>query len=128
VGVGYSNSQPEPGYGRTIVQFGSAPDRVEDLLDAVLLEVERLQREGPSADDIERVRETEKRGLEESERENGYWLGSMQTVHLLGWEPGRILERVARAESLSVENVHDAFRRYFPADRYTVVTLLPETE
>jgi zinc protease len=126
VGVGYSNNQPEFGYGRTTVQFGSAPERAGDLVEAVLLEIKRLQQEGPSEEDVERVRETEKRGLSEALRENSYWLGSLQIVHLLGWDPGRILRRIDRAESLSTENVHAAFRRYFPADRYTVVTLLPE--
>jgi zinc protease len=126
VSVGYSNSQPEPGYGRTTVQFGSAPERAGDLVEAVLAEVERLQLVGPTEEDVERVRETEKRGLDESEQENRYWLGSLQTVDLLGWEPERILRRTERAESLSVENIHAALREYFPADRYTVVTLLPE--
>ena len=128
VNVGYSNSQPELGYGRTIVQFGSAPERADDLAEAVLLEIERLKQQGPSEEDVERVRATERRGLEESERDNRYWLGSLQTVHLLDWDPRRILERIERAESLNVDNVHDAFLRYFPSDRYTVVTLLPDTE
>ena len=128
VTVGYTNSQPEPGYGRTLVQFGSAPERADDLVTAVLLELEHLRQEGPSEEDVERVRATERRALEEAERDNRYWLGSLRTVHLLGWDPARILERIERAESLNVDNVHDAFLRYFPSDRHTVVTLLPETE
>jgi zinc protease len=125
VGAGYVNTQPEPGYGRTAVQFGSDPGRAEALTAAVIAEVERLKAEGPTEADVERVRETEVRELEEAERDNGYWLGSLEVVHLLGWEPARILERRERARSLSVENVHAMFTRYFPLDRYTVVTLLP---
>jgi len=30
-------------------------------------------------------------------------------------------------ESLTRENIHAAFEKYFPADRYTIVTLAPET-
>jgi len=128
VGAGYVNIQPEPGYGRTVVQFGSAPDRAEALTAAVFDEVERLKAEGPTEADIERVRETEIRELEEAERDNRYWMGSLEVVHLLGWEPARILDRIDRARSLSVENVHAMFQRYFPADRSTVVTLLPAVE
>jgi zinc protease len=128
VGAGYVNTQPEPGYGRTVVQFGSAPDRADALTAAVLAEVERLKAEGPTEADIERVRETEIRELEEAERDNRYWMGSLEVVHLLGWDPARILDRVGRARSLSVENVHAMFERHFPLDRYTVVTLLPAAE
>ena len=46
VGVGYSNTSPQPGYGTTSVQFGSAPENVESLTAAVMTEVERLQKEG----------------------------------------------------------------------------------
>ena len=31
-----------------------------------------------------------------------------------------------RTDTLMQENIHDAFRKYFPADRYTQFTLLPE--
>ena len=47
-------------------------------------------------------------------------------MHLLGRDPLRINQRMERADSLSVENVHAAFRKYFPTERYTVVTLMPE--
>jgi len=73
------------------------------------------------------VKETEKRELETSIKQNGYWLNSLQAMHLLGRDPLRILQRTERAESLSKDNVHAAFRKYFPPDRHTVVTLLPET-
>src|ERR1051325_8817819 len=49
VGVGYGDTAPEPGYGTTSVQFGSAPENVQKLTDAVLKELDRLRREGPSA-------------------------------------------------------------------------------
>jgi len=75
---------------------------------------------------VQKVRETEKRDLETAMRQNGYWLNSLQTLHLYGWDPLRILRRPERAESLSVENIHAAITKYFPPDRYTVVTLLPE--
>jgi zinc protease len=127
VGVGYSNTQPQPGYGATSVQFGSAPDNVEKLVSAVMTELDRLRREGPSAEDLQKIKETERRELETSMRQNGYWLNSLDTLHLLGWDPLRITKRFERTEALTLDNIHDAFRKYFPPDRYTVVTLMPET-
>ena len=126
VGVGYSSVLPQTGYGTTSVQFGSSPENVEKLVTSVLSELDRLRREGPTADDVQKVKETEKRELETAMRQNGYWLNSLRTLHLYGWDPTRIARRLERTESLTPANIHDAIRKYFPADRYTVVTLLPE--
>jgi hypothetical protein len=50
------------------------------------------------------------------------------TMHLLGRDARRIPQRLERAESLNQENIHAAIRKYFPADRHTIVTLLPEAQ
>ena len=128
VGVRYSDTSPQPGYGTTSVQFGSAPENAERLTDVVMDELERFRREGPSDSDLQVVKETELRRLEGSMLQNGYWLNSLQAMHLLGRDPLSILRRDERAESLSKENIHAVVRKYFPPDRYAVVTLMPETD
>jgi zinc protease len=127
VNVGYGNTAPQKGYGTINVSFGSAPDRVESLQKAVLDEVTRLRDEGPSAEDVQKVQEMERRDLETSARQNQYWLGSMQTVHMLGWDVASIARRNERTAALSVPVLHETIRKYFPLDRYTVVTLRPES-
>jgi zinc protease len=126
VGVGYSDTAPQPGYGTTTIQFGSSPENAERLRNVVMAELEKLRSDGPSDMEVGIVKETEKRELETAIRQNGYWLNSLQAVHLLGRDPRRIPLRGERADSLSRENIHAAFRKYFPLDRYTVVTLMPE--
>ena len=128
VGVGYSNTSPQPGYGTTSVQFGSAPENVESLTAAVMSEIERLQKEGPSAADVQAVKEQEKNGLQEALLQNGYWLNSLQATHLLGRDARRIPLRTERTDSLSQQNIHDALRKYFPIQRHTIVTLMPELQ
>ena len=49
-------------------------------------------------------------------------------MHLLERDPLSILQRVERTESLSKENIRAVVRKYFPPDRHTIVTLMPETE
>jgi zinc protease len=126
VSVGYSNTAPQAGYGTTSVRFGSAPENAERLMAAVMGEIDRLRRDGPSDADVQAVKEAEKNEIQTALRENGYWLNSLQAMHLLDRDARRILERTARAESLTRENVHAALQKYFPIDRHTVVTLMPE--
>jgi zinc protease len=126
VSVSYESSLPLPGYGAVVVQFGSAPENVQKLQKAVFDEVTRLKAEGPSADDVAKVKEMEKRDLETNARQNQYWIGSLQTVHSFGWDPTSILRRPQRADTLTPQVIHGIFKKYFPMDRYTVVTLEPE--
>jgi zinc protease len=126
VSAGFANSPPLKGYGMVQIQFGSSPENVDKLVNAALKEIERLKVEGPSADDVSKVKELERRDLETNAKQNSYWLGSMQTVHLYGWDPAGIARRDQRTERLTPENIKEMFKKYFPTDRYTLVTLKPE--
>ena len=128
VGVGYSNTSPVPGYGYTSVQFGSSPENVEKLQAAVMAELDKLRKEGPTAADVQAVKEAEKNSIQEGLRENAYWQGSLQTMHVLGRDPRGILRRIERADSLTQQNIHDVIRKYFPVERHTIVTLMPEAK
>jgi zinc protease len=127
VSVGYSDTSPQPGYGTTTVQFGSSPENAEKLNAAVMTEVDRLRREGPTAADLQAVKEADKNDLVQALRQNAYWLNALQSSHILGRDAKMIPRRSERTDALTVENVHEALRKYLPAERYTVVTLMPET-
>ena len=45
---------------------------------------------------------------------------------MLGRDPGEILTRVERINAVTPAVVQEAFKKYFPLDRHTVVTLMPE--
>jgi zinc protease len=126
VSAGFSNTPPIKGYGTVTIQFGSAPENVDKMVAATLEEIERLKTEGPSEDDVNKVKELERRDLETNTRQNSYWQGSMQTVHMFGWDPAGIARRDQRTERLTRENIKEMFQKYFPMDRHTLVTLKPE--
>lgn len=127
-GVSVIPPSPSPikGYNMMQIQFGSSPENVDKLVNAALAEIERLKKEGPSAEDVAKVKELERRDLETNAKQNSYWLGSMQTVHMNGWDPAGIARRDQRTERLTQENIKQMFQKYFPTDRYTLVTLKPE--
>jgi zinc protease len=123
--VGFGMEDPLSGYGTIQVSFGSAPGNAEGMVEAVLREIRQLQESGPPPGDVRSEQEIERRELEVSAQRNEWWLGSLQTAHLLGWKPAVLLEGRKRIDTLSPGVLRDAFRRYFPLDRNTVVTLLP---
>jgi zinc protease len=96
------------------------------MLDRVMQEVRRLQQEGPSADLTNRAKESARRSYETSMKQNGYWIGRLQSAKLLGRDPKLMLTRLERIDAVTPAVLQEVFKKYFPMDRYTVVTLLPE--
>ena len=125
VGVGLSQPLPQRGSGRIQVQFGAAPENVGTMTERVLQEIKKLQDNPPSADLTNRAKESARRTYETSLRENGYWLRRMSTIHLLGGDLGDIINRTERIDSITPQVLQDVFKKDFPFDRYTVVTLMP---
>lgn len=126
VSVGRSQPLPQRGAGHTQVRFGAAPENIEAMTARVIAEVRRLQQSGPSDDLTNRAKESARRGYETSLRQNNYWMARLQTIHLLGGDPTDILTRESRIDAITPAAVQEAFREYFPLDRHTVVTLVPE--
>ena len=122
----FSYLTPLPGYATMSIDFGCAPERVDSMVAMALTEVRKMRDAGPSSADLEREQEIQRRELETALKENGYWLGALTLVNTLGWDPRRIAKRRERIDRLAAADLRETFRKYFPLDRYTVVTLLPQ--
>jgi len=77
-------------------------------------------------EDLSKEKEIERRELEVAERQNGYWLGALRRMHVLGRDPALLRRRRQEIDAVNLEWLQVALRRYFPARRYTQVTLMPE--
>ena len=126
-GAGFGTLAPLPGYATTSIRFGCDPARVDTLITAALNEVKGLREQGPSATDLQKQQEIERRELEVSLQQNAFWTGSILTSLQFGIDPRRIAHRRERIEGLTTDSLHETFRKYFPLDRRTVITLVPES-
>ena len=125
VGVGGSLSyRPDEEY-RFTISFGSDPERAEELSEAVFEEIERLKAEGPDAETVDKVRETQRRAKETSLQENRYWLSQLASFERAGRDLNGI-PSYERIESWTAEQVQQAAVRYLRTDQYARFVLLPE--
>jgi zinc protease len=127
VGVGLEQEMFQRGGGHIAVSFTAAPENLQKMTARVLQEIQRMQQEGPSADLANRAKETARREHETGMKINGYWLSRLQGARMLGLDPiTHINERQKRIDSVTTEQIKQMFVTYFPMNRYTVVTLMPE--
>ncbi|WP_420633275.1 M16 family metallopeptidase [Candidatus Palauibacter sp.] len=125
VGVGGSLSyRPDEEY-RVSIGFGSAPERAEELSAAVFEEIEQLKAEGPDAETVDKVRETQRRTKETNLRENRYWLSQLAAFERMGLDLNQI-PSYELIESWTAEQVQQAGIRYLRTDQYAKFVLMPE--
>jgi len=108
------------------VTFGTAPERLEELTDAVFLQIDSLQRFGPSQEDIDKVKETQRRQRETNLRENSYWLSQLVSADRYDLDPRDILTYERLVDALDIETIQTAARNYLRTDNYVQVSLYPE--
>ena len=126
VGVGASTERYPDGEYAVRVNFGSAPDRVDELVGVVFQQIDSLQTHGPTIEDIRKVQEMQRRERETNLRENGYWLGQLVGYDQLDMDFRNIMTYEALIDALEPGLVRDAAQRYLRTDNYVQVTLLPE--
>jgi len=120
-----SERDPRPEY-QFSIDFGSGPDRADTLRAAVFRELERIKRDGPTAEEIEKVREIQRRGEETEVKQNGFWLNALASAARYNQDPRMILRRAELRATLTPTLVRDIARKYVDESRYVQVRLLPE--
>ena len=125
VSADLAQNLPQRGGGHVQISFSASPENIEKMTARVIQEVQRFQKEGPTEDLVNRAKETAKRNYETQLRTNGYWLGRFQAVNMWNQDPAIIAKRVERINALTPAMVQEAFKKYFPSDRRTVITLVP---
>ena len=127
VGVsGFLSHRPDQEYSVRI-SFGSAPERAEELAAVVFEEIDRLQLEGPDAETVEKVRETQRRTRETQLEQNRYWLGRLQRLDQLGVDYSYVTS-YEFIEGWTADQVQEAALRYLRDDRFVRVVLYPENQ
>jgi zinc protease len=107
------------------ISFGADPDRLEDLVAAAFQEIELIKTDGPREQDMQRVRETQRRERETSLRQNGYWAGQLSAYDRAGHDLADILGYEQRVEALTTDMVRDAARELLRMDNYVRISLMP---
>jgi zinc protease len=126
-GVSVSGGQakdPVPMY-RVSVDFGAAPERLDELTRAVFAEIDSVKANGATAGELQKVREAQRREREVQLRDNGWWLAALMGYDQYGWDP-RLIPSPPLSQTLTSDDLREAARRFLDVGRYVQVQLVPE--
>lgn len=125
-GVDVSYSAEPTGTYEAGIYFSCATANVDKLIAAAVDEVNKLKLNGATAEDIQKFKAEEKRQLELQLRENGFWLGYLQSAYNRGKNPADILGYEKTLDQVSVATTKAAANQYLKSSDFIRLILLPE--
>lgn len=117
--------EPTPEYSLNIT-FGCAPERVQELTDAVMTEINAIINNPPDMVNINKVKEAQRREREINIQRNSYWLNSLAIYYREDRDLADFMQFNELIDSFSAEAAQSAAQRYFNLDDMIQVTLNPE--
>jgi zinc protease len=124
---GNLSRRPWPSYEFSI-EFGCAPERVDDLVKAVFAEVASIQANGVAEAYLTQVREAERRTRELNLTDNQFWLSALEVYYTERLDPKDILRFDELIATITSDRMRDTARRYLDPSRYALGVLAPEKQ
>ncbi|HWV56686.1 MAG TPA: insulinase family protein [Longimicrobiales bacterium] len=119
--------RPEPRYAIALA-FGASPDRLDELTGVVFEQIRALAQDGPRPDEVDKVREQQRRARETSIRTNIFWVNQLIAYDRDGRPFEDILTYDRLLDGLSVESLRQAARDWLDTGEYIRVSLYPAAD
>jgi zinc protease len=124
---GNNSRYPQQQYKITI-SFNCDPGLVDTLLHHTALIIRQVQEQGPSASDLQKIKETQLQARQKAEQENRFWMAQLRYRYqndfpLSGASTAAFRQRVTQ---LSAHDLQEAARQYFDFEQRINLVLLPE--
>ena len=122
---GSASKQPRPMY--TISsQWGCNPDNIDTLSATVIQEMNKIKKDGPLENDLNKVKETMIRERETQVKENGFWLSYLQNHYLFGNKILSLEEYKSLVNSITIKKIKAVAKKYLDTSNYVQVYLTPK--
>ncbi len=113
---------------RLTVSFPCGPENVESLIKTAHEEIKKIQNDGPSDEDMTKVKETQKREMEVSLKQNNFWRDVIKNSLMYEWSLEELLEYEERINKLSSKDIQETAKKYFNFENQATIVLYPEEQ
>lgn len=126
IGVnGAPSYYPRQEYSITI-SWGCDPGRVEELVNAVIQQLDSLRMKQPDQVYVDKVKEQQRRTYEVNLKENNFWLSNFRTSTANGENPEDLLKYITYVDKLSGAAIQEAAKTYLDPKSLKKFVLYPE--
>ncbi|HEY3401928.1 MAG TPA: insulinase family protein [Ohtaekwangia sp.] len=108
------------------VSLPCGPENVDKLIKATLAEIEKVKTNGPSEDDLNKIKETWKQQYEVNMKDNGFWAQQLIRSVEAGSDAGALLSYEKRVAALTTKDIKDTANRYLDMKNFVQIVLYPE--
>jgi zinc protease len=108
------------------ISLPCGPENTEKVITAMLGEIEKLKKQGPSQEELNKVKQNWFKEHKIDLRSNKYWLDDLQDSVLYGTDLAESLSFEARTNAMTAEDIQGATARYFNMENYLQAVMLPE--
>jgi len=122
---GSSSKTPYESYTMRI-SFPCAPENVEDLISATMGEINKIKKDGVSEEDLNKIKETQRRDREENLKKNRYWLSQLGGYYRNNSDLSEFYDREKLVEALTSNDLKAAANTYLNIENYVQIVLMPE--
>lgn len=113
-------------YSTFSITFPCAPENADTLTRAALDEMKKIISSGVSNEDLEKIKEQQKRKLEVDSKQNQFWLNSLFEVYFYGSKPADVLNKPQQISGLTSAMIQQAARKFINMNGFIKVILNPD--
>lgn len=108
------------------IGFPCGPDNVETLIAAAMSEVEKLKETGPTMEDIDKVKESQRLDYLEGLKKNNFWLNAVKSAKMNDTNMEDIMNKQDLIDQLDIETLKNVAKKYLIESSNIEIVLKPE--
>lgn len=116
---------PKPEY-QIFVAFGCSPKNAKKLAKTVFAEMEKIIKNGPTEDDLAKVKETLIRERETKLKKNNFWLSTLEDSFYNNDDLSKINKFNDNVNAITITEIQAIAKKYMTKEHYVKVVLMPE--
>ncbi|HNY02078.1 MAG TPA: insulinase family protein, partial [Bacteroidales bacterium] len=109
-----------------IVMFGCSPKMTGKLTKAVIGEIKKIRKNGPTDTDLKKAQEALIRSRETDLEKNEFWLGKLESIYFNHDPENSVSTFRNRVEAVTVDDLKQTAIHYLDPEHYVRVVLMPE--
>ncbi|HRI21169.1 MAG TPA: insulinase family protein, partial [Panacibacter sp.] len=109
-----------------VLQLPCGPENVDTLIKSANIEIEKIKTNGPTAEDLAKVKKTWIEQYKVQIKENGYWSGKLQDIYFSGNTPKRIFDYEKLVNALTIDDIKTVANQLLNGNDVLQAVLYPE--